>query len=99
LKPLEVGPYGELAARPNPHGLKLTFIPALSVLAAHVEETLGAPLTRAQLEGLRDHTNVMALPQATVKHADEQRGFSDIDPARAWEEWQALRAQRRATGE
>lgn len=93
LKALDSGSYGELSARPNPLGLVLTFIPRLAVILANVEKTAGEPLTRPQVEALRDRMPVAAMPIEVVKAADEERGYSDIDAAKVWEEWQILSAE------
>lgn len=33
---------------------------------------------------------VTAMPIEVVKAVDEERGYSDIDAAKVWEEWQIL---------
>jgi hypothetical protein len=93
LKDLDVGSYAELAVRPNPDQLILQYIPSLAAILLSVEKKLGSPLTEKQVEALRDKASVMAFKPNAAKAAEDRRGYRDIDPTHAWEEWQRLRLQ------
>ncbi len=71
------------------------FIPALVVLLHHAERLKGSPLTEQEVLAIRDQGACMMM---RVEHAvalDEKRGYNDIDPERAWEQWQEARGQLR----
>ncbi len=92
LKALEVGAYSELAVRPNPEELKLVPIPSLAAILVAAERKNGAPLTKAEVETIRDNSTVVASPTGS-RALDDGRGYEDIEPSRCWEQWQLLRAQ------
>jgi len=71
--------------------LAIVFVPALIALLARAEQLKGAPLTRVEVERIRDEGACIALPASAVADVDEGRGYPDIDPERAWEQWQAVR--------
>jgi hypothetical protein len=67
------------------------FIPALVVLLHRAERLKGSPLTEQEVLAIRDQGVCMMM---RVEHAitlDEKRGYNDIDPERAWEQWQEAR--------
>jgi hypothetical protein len=75
------------------------FIPALVAILLNAERKKGSPLTEQEVLDIRDGCVYMMMP---VEHAialDAQRGYNDIDPERAWEQWQEARAQLEAAGE
>jgi len=57
-----------------------------------VEEKEGVPLTREQVESLRDKCPCMAMKHQVAKEMERSRGYADLDPSLAWEQWQAYRA-------
>ena len=93
LKELEVGSYAEFAARPNPLHLAVQPIPSLAALLAAVEKKKSEPLTKAEVKVVRDGAVVMVSLPAAAKAIDDRRGYKDINPSHAWEEWQVLRVQ------
>jgi hypothetical protein len=92
LEALEVGAYSELAGRPNPEKLKLVPIPSLAAILVAAERKKGAPLTKAEVEAIRDKSTVLASPVGSPA-VDDRRGYEDIDPSKCWEQWQLLRAR------
>ena len=67
------------------------FMPALVVLLHHLERKKGSPLTQQEVLEVRDKGICMMM---RVEHAialDEKRGYNDIDPKFAWEQWQEAR--------
>ncbi|WP_228121969.1 hypothetical protein [Variovorax paradoxus] len=93
LAELDVGEYAELAKRPNPKHLVLQYVPALAALLARAEQLKAAPLTQAEVEKIRDHASVMVANNRAAKAVAEKRGYKDIHPESAWEEWKVLRTQ------
>lgn len=68
------------------------FIPALVVLLAHDEREKGSPLTRDEVIAIRDRGVCMMLKQSMAIEMGEKRGYHDINPEFAWEEWQVVRS-------
>ena len=55
-------------------------IPALSALLFNLQKQKGSPLTEAEVLEIRDKAVCM----------EEKRGYADIDPQHAWEDWNLL---------
>jgi hypothetical protein len=66
-------------------------IPALVVVLVQKEREKGAPLSREEVERIRDATVCMTIRQSHAKKMEEQRGYPDINPERCWEDWSARR--------
>jgi hypothetical protein len=88
----DVGSWAEVRARPNPSGFCIVPIPALSAILAAKEREKGGPLAEAEVLLIRDQAAVMVLPDKGEPLV-ERRGYKDIDPEHAWQEWQVVRAQ------
>ncbi|MEL4358921.1 MULTISPECIES: hypothetical protein [unclassified Luteococcus] len=73
--------------------LVLVFIPALVALLTAAETTRGRPLTEAEVTAIRDDAVTIALPRADAQAMAAARGYEDIDPELAWEQWQAVRGK------
>jgi hypothetical protein len=84
-----LGPEGE-QAQPAPK-LAPTFLPALVVLLAALEQKEARPLTQDEVLKVRDEAACMAMDHADVRQLVRSRGYADIDPELAWEQWQVLR--------
>lgn len=69
------------------------FMPALVTLLISAEELNGSPLTRNQAIAIRDNANCVMLPPSAKAEIEEERGYSDIDPERCWEDWLIVRAK------
>ncbi len=67
------------------------FMPPLVILLAHNERNKGAPLTREEVLAVRDHGVRVMLHQSMEMKLASQRGYDDINPESAWEDWQAVR--------
>lgn len=55
------------------------------------ERAKGAPLTREEVEAIRDKLPCVALTPTQRAAVDERRQYDDIDPESAWEQWQIAR--------
>ena len=69
----------------------ITPVPALVALLLAKEKEKGALLTREEVEEITDKAECIAMPRHARKKVDEGRGYEDIDPEQAWEQWQNVR--------
>ena len=67
------------------------FMPALVAVLLNRDKAKGSPLTEAEVLEIRDACNVVMSPLDVARKVAESRGYEDIDPERAWEEWTAIR--------
>ncbi len=72
-------------------GLVPVFMPALVMLLLDAERSKGSPLTEAEVHAIRDQAAVILLPARIAQQMPEKRGYGDLDPEHAWEEWQIVR--------
>ena len=68
-------------------------IPALVVVLLNKEMEKGSPLTRREVESLRNQARRMTLPRSLALKLQARRGFSDVDLENCWEDWSARRAE------
>lgn len=71
--------------------LALTFMPSLAAVLLAAERAAGAPLSRTEVERIVAESHVMAVPLDVANKLELSRGYADIEPARAWEQWQIVR--------
>jgi hypothetical protein len=69
------------------------FVPSLAATLLDRERKKGAPLTRTEVNRVRDEAPAILVSRATLKELRKRRGYEDIDPANAWTEFQVLRDQ------
>lgn len=74
--------------------LALTFIPSLVSVLSSQELRLRRRLSRAQVKYIAKNGTVMALPHDQARALEWDRGYADIDPELAWEQWQIARRGR-----
>jgi len=67
--------------------------PLIDILAEH-EKQKGGALTREEVDDIAAGAICMTMAQSRAAALAEARGYADIDPANAWEEWQQLRSRR-----
>lgn len=67
-------------------------IPALVALLSAAERRNGRPLTEGEVARIAEECVTMAIPLADVGVFERSRGHADIEPARAWAQWQIARA-------
>jgi hypothetical protein len=91
LADFEVGAYSTIEGRPNPQKLVIEFVPSLAATLLAAESKKGSPLTESEVDAIRDHATVMVSQPQAAKAVEERRGYKDVDPQHAWEEWQVLR--------
>jgi hypothetical protein len=69
----------------------LVFIPSLSALLTAAESSQGRALTRVEVGELVSAGAVIAMTQADALALERSRGYADIEPELAWEQWQIVR--------
>jgi len=75
----------------NPEELLIYPMPSLVSTLLNRERAKGSPLTEAEVIQISDQCPSMAVPIDVAQKIDEERGYKDIDPERAWEQWQEAR--------
>jgi len=83
-------------ARPQTE-LHLLFVPPLVELLHALEQKAG-PLTRSQVEETTEQATCVAVEHRHAQQMERARGYADIDPELAWEQWCVVRANRVAGG-
>ncbi len=71
----------------------ITPIPSLVATLLNKEQAEGSPLTREEVETIRDNAPSVALTPAQRAAVDERRQYEDINPDMAWEDWQIARLE------
>jgi hypothetical protein len=84
-----LGPAGS-ASEPA-RKLAVVPIPALVALLTATEAKAGRPLTREEIEEIASKCTCIAMEHRDARELDRSRGYADLDPARAWEQWQIAR--------
>lgn len=60
--------------------MAVIFIPSLAVLLTEAEQRKGAPLTRAEIEGVNGSRLCVYVPDNIARGLDPFCGYGDIDP-------------------
>ncbi len=71
--------------------LHIVPVPSLVATLLHAEQDKGVPLTEAEVLGIRDKCPSVAMTDEVLSKVVARRGYDDINPENAWEEWQAIR--------
>lgn len=66
-------------------------VPSLVATLLRAEQDKGVPLTEAEVLEIRENCPSVAMTPAMLANVAARRGYDDIDPENAWEEWQAIR--------
>jgi len=69
-----------------------TIIPPLVVSLAAAENAKGGPLTKGEVTTLVDKAPAIAMSIPDARALERGRGYADIEPELAWEQWQVVRA-------
>ena len=85
----ELGPEGGVGRGLNE--LEFVFTPSLAALLMAAEKRKGAPLTKQQVEAIRDRAVCISMKPRDARAMERSRGYADIEPERAFEQWQLLR--------
>jgi hypothetical protein len=68
-----------------------TLVPSLVATLTASERSNGGPLTQLQVELIVEQAPAIAMPTAVALAFERERGYADIEPRRAWEQWQIVR--------
>jgi hypothetical protein len=68
-----------------------TITPSLVALLSSHEQRLGRPLSREEVDTLARDAPAIALDARTIARMEQARGYADIEPERAWEQWLIVR--------
>jgi hypothetical protein len=72
--------------------LRPVFIPALVALLLALEKKNGKPLTREQVQQATGRGACIMMEQADAQVLERSRGYADLEPELAWEQWSEFRA-------
>jgi hypothetical protein len=86
---LEPGDPGLTASNPVP-----VLVPSLVSQLLAAERAKGQPLTRSEVESVLNDSPAMAMAPADAAKLERSRGYADIEPELAWEQWQLVRERR-----
>jgi hypothetical protein len=67
------------------------YVPALAQVLAEAERAKGSALTAAEVASFREKAIFVMIPKSGALELVQGRGFHDINPDRAAEEWPAVR--------
>ena len=68
-----------------------TIVPSLVALLMATERSRGRPLTQSEVEALVSSSTAIAMDPSDVLALERSRGYADIEPELAWEQWQLVR--------
>lgn len=71
----------------NKDELDFVFMPSLVYLLNYMEKEKGAPLSKEEVENIRDNAVCMTIAKVRLRAVEEKRGCKDIDPDNCYEEW------------
>ncbi len=78
----------------SPSDPVVVFMPALAALLMAAEQHCGRPLTREQVEEITKEATVVAMAPEQAIAMERSRGYADVEPQRAWAQWQLLTESR-----
>ncbi|MEQ1565182.1 MAG: hypothetical protein ABMA64_06050 [Myxococcota bacterium] len=67
-------------------------MPSLVAMLVAAERKNGRPLTRAEVEWLVGESPAITMERRDAIALEQSRGYADIEPELAWEQWQIVRA-------
>jgi hypothetical protein len=73
--------------------LVAVFVPPLVDVIRFAEDAKGEPLTEAEVAAIRDQAVCITMRQSHAQALESKRGYPDLDPENAWQEWQAIRSE------
>jgi len=66
-------------------------MPSLFALLQVMEQKKGAPLTADEVDELVDNAPAVLMSQEDANTLEASRGYADLEPRRAWAQWQLVR--------
>jgi hypothetical protein len=89
--PFGVWRLGAAGLTEKPAELTLVFVPSLVSMLLAAENKAGRALTREQVEAIRDESACIAMKPRDAQQMERKRGYADLEPTLAWEQWQIAR--------
>jgi hypothetical protein len=80
------------AARRPASKLAIVFMPALAVVLQTSEEKAEMALDRDEVERITHQAACITMTHEDARALERKRGYADLDPELAWEQWCVLRA-------
>lgn len=77
----------------NSEQLCIIFTPSLASILWNAKQSKGEPLSEEEVLQIRDKSITMTVSISIAQELAESRGYTDINPDNAWEEWQDLRQE------
>lgn len=71
----------------NDEEIVIVPVPSLIAVLANAEDTKGTDLTQQEVLEIRDNCACIAMPKSIIATLEEKRGYPDINPEFAWEQW------------
>jgi hypothetical protein len=88
----------EADARVQPTKLVPVIMPSLVAMLASTEKNQGRPLGPSDVSELVANSPCIALERSDALKLEQSRGYADIEPDLAWEQWQIVRETLQVTG-
>ena len=66
-------------------------MPSLSALLLATQRQHDRPLTEAEVTALVDGAPAISMSAADALALERSRGYADLEPRRAWAQWQSIR--------
>jgi hypothetical protein len=79
------------AARIKPSELVPVIMPSLVAMLASSEKNAGRPLSKDEVTGMVSSSPCIAMERSHAIAMEKSRGYADIEPDLAWEQWQIVR--------
>lgn len=68
-------------------------MPSLAAVLTAAEKKAGKKLTKKQVEKIRDEAPCMTMDHRDAQRLERKRGYADLEPTLAYEQWQVLRSR------
>lgn len=78
-----------MSTPPEDEPLLIVPVPSLIATLLAAQDKRRTPLTEEDVLRIRDAAPAIAMPMFAFEEVTHARGYRDIDPDNAWEEWQA----------
>lgn len=95
---MRAGPASGAPVESDDDPLVATFTPPLVAILFRAEQSYGASLTREQVLAIRDACSCIMLRESIAAATAQQRGYEDLNPELAWEQWQEVRKELKPLG-
>jgi hypothetical protein len=67
------------------------FVPTLRAILEALQSERKKPLTKKQVETIRDDGVCIAMAARDAQRLERERGYADLDAELVWEQWKAIR--------